>query len=504
MTIADVLAGRASWHVACADVREGLAMIPDGSVHVVCTSPPYWGLRAYGTDPQVWGGIEGCLCPERSGPHDWADGTDICRRCGIHWDDRHDWETSAHGLPGSYGEQRRKSKKLAAYPDQRPILATAFCQQCGAWRGELGSEPTPELFVAHLVEVFREVWRCLRDDGTLWLNIGDSYAGSGKGPSNSLQPEASQLGKRNTSQFASGQAPTQWTSVPAGLKPKDLCLIPERLALALQADGWWIRSRIAWCKTSAMPESVTDRPTSAWEHIWLLTKAQRYFYDADAVRQPVGGWVERDRRYGTDGNGRDRSAEPWLLEASPAGPHRGFHETNYMGANLRNYWMLGPEPLREQHYAAYPGAIPERAILAGTSAKGVCCACGAPWRRALVQRGESTSDRARENGRTERASAYPEGAAQSLDFAGSHWKLPPRERETTGWKPSCSCPTDEEPVPALVLDPFAGAGTTVLEAVRHGRRGIGLELNPSYAEMARRRIIGDAPLLTGALEGRGG
>lgn len=460
VTIADVLEGRASWHVECADVRAGLAMIPDRSVHVVCTSPPYWGLRAYGTNPQVWGGDPLCEHswgePVRPGNYNWAEHIQA---------------------DGNLDKGHQKAANA-----QR----TAVCQRCGAWRGELGWEPTPDLFVAHLVEVFREVRRVMRNDATLWLNIGDSYAGSGKGPSNSLQPEASQLGKRNTSQFASGQAPTQWTSVPRGLKPKDLCLVPERLAIALQEDGWWIRSRIAWCKTSAMPESVTDRPTSAWEHIWLLTKSRTYYYDVDAVRQPQQSIGQRHEGRSGYRNGH---------ETSYGFDHR---ELNPLGANLRNYWLLGPEPLKEQHYAAYPSAIPERAILAGTSACGVCPSCGAPWRRVVECSGESTSDRARENGHTDRANAYPEGVAQNLDFAGSHSKLPPRERETTGWEPVCTCPP-ADPALALVLDPFVGSGTTVIEALRHGRRAIGLELNPTYADMARRRIIEDAPLLNGAL-----
>ena len=182
--------------------------------------------------------------------------------------------------------------------------------------GQLGLEKTPQEFVANMVEVFRGVRRVLRDDGTCWLNIGDSYAQS------EIRNRNGNTKYLDRPDFAAGTNQSG-RKLNHGLKPKDLCLIPERLAIALQDDGWWIRSRIAWCKKSSMPESVTDRPTSAWEHIWLLTKSARYYYDAEAVKTSNG-------------------------------------------ANLRNYWVLGPEPYPEAHFATFPSEIPRRCIKAGS------------------------------------------------------------------------------------------------------------------------------------------
>lgn len=271
--------------------------------------------------------------------------------------------------------------------------------------GQIGLEASPVAFVQKLVDVFREVWRVLRPDATCWINIGDSYAGSGKGPSNSIQGEAAQIGpsaqkKRGLNNLQ--DTPTRWVSTVG--KPKDLLLIPFRLALGLQEDGWYVRSDIAWCKRSCMPESVQDRPTSAWEHVFLLSKQARYYYDADAVREESvsdhasGNGYARPERLSLGGRGQEA---PWEVQ-----PMR----------NQRNFWLLGPEPFSEAHFAVFPSEIPRRAILAGC----------------------------------------PEGGT--------------------------------------VLDPFFGAGTTGLVADRLRRDCIGIEINPDYAEIARRRIDNESPM----------
>ena len=242
--------------------------------------------------------------------------------------------------------------------------------------GQVGLEGTPEAFVTRLVDVFREVKRVLKPSGTLWLNIGDSYAGGGKGT-----PGPNAKIKHDERQgFVGGGAADrrkvtlirQKSGRMGTAKPKDLIGIPWMLALALRGDGWYLRSNIRWCKLAPVPESVTDRPTSAVEDIFLLSKSKHYQYDAEAVRD-------------------------------------GDH-------NLWNYWLLGPERTKTAHTAAYPSELPRRCILAGS-----------------------------------------------------------RKGDT-------------------VLDPFLGSGTTALVADRLERDAIGIELNPTYAEMARRRIEGDAPL----------
>lgn len=348
--------------------------------------------------------------------------------------------------------------------------------------GQLGLEKVPEEYVEKMVEVFGEVWRVLRDDGTLWLNIGDSYAGGGgyapDAPSNQRRARGESWGALNPSKQERRSARKGTGNVP-GLKPKDLCLIPERLAIALQAAGWWVRSRIAWCKKSCMPESVTDRPTGAWEHIWLLTKAKTYYYDAEAVRQSPADYT---RKGGTAAWTADSGHTNGIGSSS-------FHQMSESGANLRNVWHLGPEPFPDAHFATFPTEIPRRAILAGTSAKGCCPECGAPWEREV----ERSGGRDWHNDRM-----VAKGIAGELDGGGGNKKGQSKEHlgtstsTTAGWRPTCD--HDGEPVPCTVLDPFAGAMTTGVVAEELGRNSILIELNPEYAAMGDKRIQAGLPV----------
>jgi DNA modification methylase len=215
---------------------------------------------------------------------------------------------------------------------------------------EIGQEKTPEAFVETMVQVFREVRRCLHESGTLWLNLGDTYAGYW-GDAKALaedRPSAAD-GKG----FSMNSRPKYDQFRASGIKPKDLCGIPWRVALALQADGWWLRSVICWHKKSCMPESVTDRPTNSWEPIFLLAKSQRYFYDSEAVKEPSQDPEDDARRIRqamekrksskcTTGNPEHSTMENWSI--SDAMPSVG-------GRNQRNVWTLGPEPYSEAHFA---------------------------------------------------------------------------------------------------------------------------------------------------------
>jgi len=208
--------------------------------------------------------------------------------------------------------------------------------------GQIGLEPSLDAYVARMVEVFREVRRCLRDDGTLWLNLGDSYAAN----RGYQVPDSKHIDVGNA----------MASSVPTGLKPKDLCMIPWRVALALQADGWWLRSVIVWAKKSPMPESVTDRPTSSWEPIFLLAKSERYYYDAEAVKEPSihAGHIATSRN-------PNAGYDPNEVRGGP-----GFTGQVPLMRNQRNVWHLGPEPYAEAHFATFPTEIPRRCIMAGS------------------------------------------------------------------------------------------------------------------------------------------
>jgi len=248
-----------------------LKTLPNESVQMCCTSPPYWGLRDYGVE------------------------------------------------------------------------------------GQLGLEKTPEEYVEKIVAGFREVKRVLRDDGTLWVNLGDSYSGSGKGDGGHTRKQTTNFG----SQFQSDLQ----GCVPNGLKPKDLCGIPWRVAFALQADGWYLRQDIIWAKPNPMPESVTDRCTKSHEYIFLLTKSARYYFDQDSIREPHkriwdatnGGSISTGRMVEAGGAMGDMSSHP-----------KGYPLPNPNGANRRSVWTITTQPYKEAHFATFPEEIPRTCILAGS------------------------------------------------------------------------------------------------------------------------------------------
>jgi DNA modification methylase len=331
--------------------------------------------------------------------------------------------------------------------------------------GQIGLERDVTEFVDKLVQVFREVKRVLRDDGTLWLNLGDSYNGSGGAG-----------GDYNEGGLKAGQPRYPGHDV-AGLKPKDLIGVPWRVAFALQEDGWILRSDCIWAKPNPMPESVTDRPTKSHEYMFLLAKRERYYYDADAIREehtaldrPPGNnsriYVDRDAAHGHE---RKRPS----LDNS-------FHPA---GRNRRTVWTIATAPYSGAHFATYPPALVEPCIKAGTSERGVCPACGAPWRR-VVERGELVIPPNRKG--SSMGSKYT-GDDQSGWTNDNYRPGAKYKREERGWSPTCTCDAGD-PIPATVLDCFNGAGTTGLVAQQLGRRYVGLDLSPEYLRLSRDRL----------------
>lgn len=223
----------------------------------------------------------------------------------------------------------------------------------------IGLERTPEEYVANIVQVFREVWRVLRDDGTLWLNLGDCYASDNKGSGGPSEKQTSNRGSR----YMSGR-------LNHGLKQKDLVGIPWRVAFALQADGWYLRSDIVWHKPNPMPESVTDRPTKSHEYVFLLAKQARYYYDAEAVREPSNGTWNSAK----DWKGRENLTAPELTKGADRelqrtrgfGPHHPDEDRT--GRNRRDVWTIATQPYKGAHFATYPEKLVEPCILAGSRA----------------------------------------------------------------------------------------------------------------------------------------
>ena len=349
--------------------------------------------------------------------------------------------------------------------------------------GQMGLEATPALYVADMVEVFREVRRVLRGDGTLWLDIGDSYAAGG----------ANGHSQRSTTfhGHAGAERDHKEKRPPPGTKPKDLLGVPWQLALALRDDGWYLRSEIIWCKSSPMPESVRDRPTRAHEQVFLLAKEARYFYDAESERAPRlhsgpdAGWGPRGD------SARDPGARLDLPTGAPA----------LNGRNLWSYWTdISPSPDSVGHFALMPLALAARCVRLGTSAKGACPRCGAAWRRVVERRADGRRPYAtvgpgtKADGAGRADGSSRQGVHKVLREDGRGGDLAKAEVSHLGWRPGCACP-DAPPVGCVVLDPFAGAGTTGIAARNSGQRFVGIELSATYADLARQRIGAAAPLL---------
>ena len=441
--------------IICGDALTELRKLPDESVNMCVTSPPYWGLRDYGTAKWDGGDLE-CDHKEKTARHDGG-------------------RENTQGFHGS----------AAANSDKGAMNYKDVCPKCGARRvdAQLGLEKTPEEYVGKMVEIFREVRRVLRKDGTLWLNLGDSYAQAKAGGNDGVPLEWQRPSRANKSNMP---------KTYPGLKQKDLVGIPWRVAFALQADGWWLRQDIIWAKPNPMPESVRDRCTKAHEYIFMLSKNDKtilwrakdtlewsyepdlseilgydekgkpikrwlgfsYWYDAEAVKEP--GRLRFDERpFGQAGGNRHGDEGRNYKQKAPAG------------------WGTGPGGHSSVTHNV--GTMEERK------------------RRTDKQRGHGR----RHNGFNDRWDATEKAEQCSgmvnlrsvwpiatRPFPGAHFATFPPEIPERCIKAGC-------PKGGTVLDPFFGAGTTGMVALRLGREFIGIELSHDYCEMAKKRIYGE-------------
>jgi DNA modification methylase len=372
------------------------------------------------------------------------------------------------------------------------------------WTGEIGSESTPQQYVSHLVSICNELRRVLRTDGTFWLNIGDSHAGSGCGPSGKNAAVKNQVERQG---YNGKQEP-----IPAGFKRTDIFGIPFRLGIALQESGWYWKDCIPWVKHNGMPGSYKSRPVSNLEWILILTKSPAPYYDYVAVMQASSESYRKDKRpkailrqrvnpdtkYDRDeiqfkkqdntGNSTYTGFNARYAE-NGGGDKRLLRSSDFFFQSFQGLWLdENNEPLAliantvgyaGHHFASFPVKLPEMCILASTSEKGVCEVCGAPWKRIVEKKSLICPTIGND---TQKQKVEP-GNAQGLERTGGHVAC---HVGIIDWKPTCTC--NAPIIPALVLDPFSGSSATGVACKWHNRNYIGIELNPEYCKLAEQRI----------------
>jgi DNA modification methylase len=307
-------------NLICGDAKEQLALLPEQSVHCIVTSPPYFGLRDYQTGQWVGGDLD---CDHKPST------TPTTRGLA---------SSTLGGGKATTGHQQEGFGSV--------------CPRCGATRVDLqvGLESTPDEYVKRIVETLHEARRVLRDDGVLWLNLGDSYNAAGR------SGHGSRIGNKQRTNRASAIGIDHGRPNVDYLKPKDLIGVPWMVAFALRADGWYLRSDVVWAKKNPMPESVKDRPTRSHEYIFLLTKKARYYYDADAIKEP-SKYPNDDRK------GRSKVDHKRMPTDVIAGVRPG--SMTYPKRNRRDVWFISTKPYKKAHFATFPADLIEPCVLAG-------------------------------------------------------------------------------------------------------------------------------------------
>ena len=432
--------------VSTGDARDVLSDMPSGSVHCVICSPPYYQLRDYGEIKSIWGGSETCN-------HTWQ--TEKTSTQG--------GQNVENNPPDVGGNQHNQDGRLRGGDD----IESNRCTKCGAWHGQLGLEPSLDQYIRNIVSVGSEIKRVLREDGVWWLNMGDTF-NSGGSNNNSTSPN---VGGPSEESATSG--------TDATYQRKQKMLVPYRVAISLQQDGWILRNDCTWYKQNPMPSSVKDRLNTSTERMFLLSQNQDYYFDLDAIREQYSeGTKKRVSQNDWEPNfdGDKRRGHP-REDAETLNPDQFVHPS---GKNPGDVFEVSTQPFSDAHFAVYPPSLIRKPIKSGCPVK-VCSDCSSPYERDKIE-ADREYERGNEEWRSEANLSNPQ-----RDHDGD-WRY---EAEFLGWKQTCDCSTDETN-PGIVLDPFIGSGTTALVAEEQNRRWAGIDLNAEYVEMAEERLRDEA------------
>lgn len=417
--------------------------LPNQSVNAIITSPPYWSLRKYDIPDLIWDGnfptisSEGC-------EHEWINDP----------------------VPGEKSGKPGPNAAVGARFEQDAIRRrppTNTCGRCGVWRGQLGLEPTIDLYLKHLLQIMDECKRVLRDDGTMWVNLGDSYAsGGGHGVEQSFIRDQGKITGKEPD--FPGKASLRKTM------GKSLCLIPERFAIEMINRGWILRNKIIWHKPNCMPASVKDRFTCDFEPVFFFVKSRKYWFEQQY--DDLSPLTLADKRNDTGRHTQGKNYSKYFEEGeSPDKPswYRGKVFVNpKQGRNKRSVWTIPTQPYPESHFATFPEKLVEPMIKAGCP-QFVCKKCGKA-REKIVKVTSHYSKREQAH--------VPNNSESKVDSTG--WKPP--DIEEIGLT-DCGCNAGFEP--GIVLDPFCGSGTVLRVAKRLQRKAIGIDLG--YQELSEKR-----------------
>lgn len=515
------------------DCLRELRKLPAQSVHTCITSPPYWGLRSYPIPPTVWGGDDECA-------HKWGEVISA------------EPQKPQTGLKdaadaGAPRKEKRKKNRDTDGEVERPDNHGRFCATCGAWEGQLGLEPTPELYVSHVVQIFDEVWRVLRDDGTCWVNLGDVYHTGNGGAGRQGTENAQRVGRTHTQPNLKARLRIE------GRKPSDLIGVPWLVAFAMQRSGWYLRKDNIWAKGNCMPESLMgwqweqcrvkvssgytkDRPhpnqmrdgktkllhnsggvnlaaakfkkcpgcekcapnqglvlrRGAWrcttnhEYFFQFSKQEEYFCDGMAAQVPVTGTA----------NPRGTGVNP--KAAGPKGLKHGKQNASFSASvssllsstrNMRSVWKVNSKPYKGSHTATFPPEL-IRPLVRIASPKFCCSACGAPWVPHVV-RGKPNRALQKKCGGDKEGAYKGKDTKDRKDGSQSASDVKRRilegmtEKKVEGYLPICACGAPRKN--SVIIDPFGGSGTVGSVGIEEGRDVILIEIGDEYIPQIRTR-----------------